>query len=99
MTDNDYNECYYDHNPVCFEQTRLILDLLKKLDNEKTTTNIYKKAFKNYEDYIKNEDWVFLKDGCYKVIKCDKKEYKLLKDKNVKTLINTGLCMKESVEE
>ena len=80
-------ECYYDNDPVCFEQTRLILDLLKKLDAEKTTSGIYKKAFKQYSDYIKNEDWVFLDDGDYKVIKFDKEEYRKLKDKDVKSLI------------
>lgn len=84
-------ECHYDNNPVCFEQTRLILDLLKKLDAEKTTSGIYKKAFNDYENYIKNEGWVFLDSGNYKIIKFNDKEYKNVKDKNIKELINLGI--------
>lgn len=87
-------ECYYDNSPVCFEQTRLILDLLKKLDAEKTTSGIYKKAFNQYEDYIKNEGWVFLGSGNYKVIKFDDEEYKKVKNENIKELINLGIGVK-----
>lgn len=91
---NTEMECYYDNNPVCFEQTRLILDLLKKLDNEKTTSGIYQKAFNEYENYIKNEGWVFLGSGNYKVIKFDDEEYKKVKNENIKELINLGIGVK-----
>ena len=47
--------------------------------------NIVKEAIENHND------WLFVDNNYYKVIKCTPKEYELVKDKNIKTLISLGL--------
>lgn len=87
----DCMECLCDDNPICMEQARLILDLFKKVENAKTISDIHERVFKRYFNHVKNEDWIFLEHGHYKVINFNTDEYLKVKDKDIKLLVMRGL--------
>lgn len=84
---DDLNECLCDNSPICLKQAELILKLFRELDKTKTISDMHEKHFKEYFDNVRNEDWFFYEDGCYKVTKFTHDEYNLIKEEDIHGLV------------